>query len=118
MDEPGSLNLEVRVTVCSVTYVAQEEGFMKDATERDPFLEHAGEEAEGTELLEGPVRDGSLEKEREEAQGIEVFADPDATLSATVLREGSPGHEILTGDNVGLGRDDEEDRADQPEEDW
>jgi hypothetical protein len=95
-----------------------EEDFMKDATERDPFLEHAREEAEGTELSERPMRDGSLEKEREEAQGIEVFADPDATLSATVLREGSPGHEILTGDNVGLGRDDEEDRADQPEEDW
>lgn len=88
---------------------------MKDATERDPFLEHAREEAEGTELLEPHVPDGSLEKEREEAQGIEVFADPDATLPATVLKEGSPGHEILTGDNVGLGRDDEVDRAEPKE---
>ena len=91
---------------------------MNDATKRDPFTEHAREEAEGTELLEAPVRDGSLEKEREEAQGVEVFADPDATLSGTVLKEGAPGHEALTGDNVGLGRDEDEDRADEPEEDW
>jgi hypothetical protein len=39
-----------------------------------------------------------------------VFEDPDATLPASALKEGSPGHEILTGDAVGLGREDDEDR--------
>lgn len=84
---------------------------------RDPLLEHAEEEAEGIEPLE--LRPGPfLEQEREEAQGIEVFEDPDATLSASVLKEGSPGHEILTGDAVGLGREDDHEQEDRSPEAW
>jgi putative phosphoribosyl transferase len=83
-------------------------------SERDPYLESAREEAEGTELQEDPYGGSSLEVEREEAQGVEVFADPDATLQRSILREGSPGHETLTGDSVGLARNGEEDRV--PEE--
>lgn len=79
---------------------------------RDPFLVHAEEGAEGTELVE-PLRHGaSREQEREEAQGVEVFEDPDATQSAPALKEGAPGHETLTGNAVGLGRKDDEDRRD------
>lgn len=88
-------------------------------SEQDPILDHAEEEAEGTEFLESPHHGPFLEREREEAQGVEVFEDPDATLSASVLKEGSPGHEILTGDAVGLGRDDDdEDRKEQSKENW
>lgn len=90
----------------------------RESSVRDPFLEHAEEEAEGTELLK-PLHHGAfLEQEREEAQGVEVFKDPDATLPASALKEGSPGHEILTGDAVGLGREDDEEREDQSEESW
>lgn len=78
---------------------------------RDPFLEHAEEEAEGTELVEHLHHGAFLEQEREEAQGVEVFEDPDATLPASALEEGSPGHECLTGDGVGLGREEEEDQS-------
>jgi len=88
----------------------------KESSGRDPLLEHAEEEAEGTELLE-PLRHGAfLEQEREEAQGVEVFEDPDATLPAIVLKEGSPGHETLTGD--GVGEDDDQDREDLSDESW
>lgn len=62
-------------------------------SKRDPLLEHAREEAEGTELLEPPEQGAFLEQEREEAQGVEVFEDPDATLPATVLTEGAPGED-------------------------
>lgn len=75
---------------------------MKRRLARDPFLEKAREEAEGTELQEDPHGGSSLEVAREEAQGVDVFADPDATLERSVLKEGSPGHETLTGDGVGL----------------
>jgi hypothetical protein len=88
----------------------------RESSGRDPLLEHAEEEAEGIELVEPPHRGPFLEREREEAQGVEVFEDPDATLSAIALKEGSPGHEILTGDAVGLGRGDDEDREGQSEE--
>lgn len=90
----------------------------KESSGRDPFLEHAEEEAEGTELVEPLHHGASLEQEREEAQGVEVFEDPDATLPASALKEGSPGHETLTGDAVGLGTEDDEDREDQEEESW
>jgi hypothetical protein len=90
----------------------------RESSGRDPFLEHAEEEAEGTELVEPRRHGASLEQEREEAQGVEVFEDPDATLPASALKEGSPGHETLTGDAVGLGREDDEDREDQEEESW
>jgi hypothetical protein len=90
----------------------------KEQLGRDPFLEHAEEEAEGTELVE-PIHHGALrEQEREEAQGVEVFEDPDATQSASALKEGSPGHETLTGNAVGLGKEDDEDRGNQTEESW
>lgn len=78
---------------------------MSGESKRDPFLEHAREEAEGTELLEGPDRDALLQKEREEAEGVEVFEDPDAVIPGGALKEGAPGHETFTGDAVGLGRD-------------
>lgn len=90
----------------------------KEQLGRDPFLEHAEEEAEGTELVEPRHHGGLREQEREEAQGVEVFEDPDATRSASALKEGSPGHETLTGNAVGLGREDEEDRETEPEESW
>jgi len=90
----------------------------KELLGRDPFLEHAEEEAEGTELLETLHQGAFLEQERDEAQGVEVFDDPDPTLPASALKEGSPGHELLTGDAVGLGREDDEDREDQTEESW
>ena len=80
---------------------------MSDTARRDPALERAREEAEGTEILESPESGVPLEVEREEAQGVELFEDPDASLRADVLKEGSPGHEILTGNNVGLSRHDE-----------
>lgn len=91
---------------------------MSGKTERDPLLEHAQEEAEGTEILEASEHGASLEREREEAQGVEVFEDPDATLPGDVLEEGSPGHEALTGNGVGLGREDEPRRDEEPEESW
>lgn len=81
---------------------------MSSDTERDPFLEHAREDAEGTELLESPDRDALLEKEREEAQGVEVFEDPDATIPGSALKEGAPGEEAFTGDSVGLGPEDDD----------
>jgi hypothetical protein len=77
---------------------------------RDPALDHAKEEAEGTELLESPDRDLLLEREREEAQGVEVFEDPDATIPGPALKEGFPGHESLAADAVGLERDEEDTR--------
>lgn len=89
---------------------------MSDATKRETTLEDAREEAEETATLGHGGHVSSLEVEREEAQGIEVFADPDATLPASALKEGSPGHEILTGDNVGLGREDESDRSEEREQ--
>lgn len=79
---------------------------MNERANRDPFLEQAREDAEGTELLEGPDRDALLERGREEAEGVEVFEDPDATIPRTVLKEGSPGQETLSADSVGLGRED------------
>ena len=88
---------------------------MSDRANRDPALERAREEAEGTEILASPELGGSLEMEREEAQGVEVFEDPDATLRADALKEGSPGHELLTGNNVGLGRLDEHREEDSEE---
>lgn len=90
---------------------------MSDSS-RDPLLNHAREEAEGTELLEAPEQGALLEQEREQAQGPEVFEDPDATLPATVLKEGAPGEEFLTANSVGLGDDDEPDRADEQGESW
>jgi hypothetical protein len=78
---------------------------------RDPLLERALEEAEGTELQEDPQGGSSLEVEREEAQGVEVFADPDATLDRSVLKEGSPGHETLTGDGLDLVNNGEDHRV-------
>jgi hypothetical protein len=51
-----------------------------------------------------------LEVEREEAQGVEVFPDRHPTWPAGALQVGSPGHETLTGDNLGLGSDAEEER--------
>lgn len=84
---------------------------------RDAFLEHAEEEAEGTELVEPAEHGASLEAEREEAQGVEVFEDPDATLPASALKEGPPGQESLSGDSLGLGAEDEE-REDESEESW
>lgn len=88
---------------------------MSSSTERDPYLDHAREDAEGTELLESPDRDALLEKEREEAQGVEVFEDPDATIPGSALKEGSPGEEVFTGNSVGLGREDD-DRVEGDEE--
>lgn len=90
---------------------------MSKRVDRDPSLEHAREEAEGTELLESPEHEALLEREREDAQGVEVFEDPDATLPASALKEGSPGHETLSGNSLGLGREEDEDREDQSE-DW
>jgi hypothetical protein len=90
----------------------------REPSGRDPFLQHSEDEEEGTELVEPLRYEVFLEQEREEAQGVEVFEDPDATLPASVLREGSPGHEILTGDAVDLGREDDEDREDRSEESW
>jgi hypothetical protein len=78
--------------------------------QRDPLLEHAAEEAEGIEFFAHPGHDAFLTAAREEAQGIEVFSDPDATLPASALRAGDPGHESLTGDDLGLGPESEEDR--------
>jgi hypothetical protein len=89
---------------------------MSKRPERDPLIEHAREEAEGTELLENPDRDALLEKEREEAQGVEVFEDPDATLPAQAIKEGVPGKEYLSGEAAGLDED-EDYRADE-EESW
>lgn len=89
---------------------------MARSAKRDPLLEQAREEAEGTELLERPDRDALLEKEREEAQGVEVFEDPDATLPGSALIEGSPGQEAFTADAVGLQRE-EDMRADDDQED-
>jgi putative phosphoribosyl transferase len=73
----------------------------------DPFLERAREEAQGTELYEDPFG-RSLQVEREQAQGVDVFVDPDAIVPVKALTEGSPGHEALTGDQVELRRDEEE----------
>lgn len=81
-----------------------------DSIERDPYLEHAREEAQGMDVFGDPAPGGFLERAREEAQGIEVFADPDAALPASALREGSPGEETLTGDNLELGPESEEER--------
>jgi putative phosphoribosyl transferase len=78
--------------------------------ERDPYLEHAREEAEGIDFFADPAHGGFLAVAREEAQGVEVFSDPDAALPATALKEGSPGYETLTGDNLRLGPDGEEER--------
>ena len=75
---------------------------MKRLFARDPFLQRAREEADGTGLQEVPQGGSSLEVECEEAQGVEVFADPDATLEPSVLKEGSPGHETLTSDGLDL----------------
>ena len=91
---------------------------MSSRAERDPLIEHAKEEAEGTELLESRDRDALLEREREEAQGVEVFEDPEATVPGTALKEGAPGHETLTGNSAGLGREDDEDLAEPEEENW
>ena len=84
---------------------------MKRLFARDPFLQRAREDAEGTELQEDPHGGSSLEVEREEAQGVEVFADPEATLERSVLKEGSPGHETLTGDGLGLVNNGEDHRV-------
>jgi putative phosphoribosyl transferase len=81
-----------------------------DPVERDPYLEHAREEAEGVDVFTDPAHGGFLERAREEAQGVEVFSDPDATLPAGALREGSPGEETFTGDNLELGPEGEEER--------
>ena len=89
---------------------------MSKRPERDPLIEHAREEAEGTELLESPDRDALLEKEREEAQGVEVFEDPDATLPAQAIKEGAPGKEYLSGEATD--RDEDEDYRDDEEESW
>jgi hypothetical protein len=91
---------------------------MTRKVERDPLLAQAKEEAEGTELLESPDRDARLEKEREQAQGVEVFEDPDATLPGPAIKEGSPGHEFLSADSADLGREDDEFRTEDEEEDW
>lgn len=91
---------------------------MNERARRDPFLEHAREEAEGTELLERPDRNALLEREREEAEGVELFENPDATLPRAALKEGAPGEELLTGDSVGLGPDDDEDREGATDESW
>jgi hypothetical protein len=76
--------------------------------ERDPYLEHAREEAEGTEVQVDPSRGAGLEQAREEAQGVEVFEDPDATLPAEAVKEGSPGHESYSEDALGRRGDDDE----------
>ncbi len=88
---------------------------MTRKAERDPLLEHAREEAEGTELLESPDRGALLEREREEAEGVEVFEDPDATLPGAAIKEGPPGHEFLS---AGLSPEDEEFRTEDEEESW
>lgn len=90
---------------------------MSKRAERDPLIELAREEAEGTELLESPDRDALLERVREQAQGVEVFEDPDATLPGAAVRQGVPGEEYLSGEATGLVEEDEGSRADQ-EEDW
>ena len=90
---------------------------MSKTTERDPLIERAREEAEGTELLESPDRHALLERVREEAQGVEVFEDPDATLPGAAIKEGSPGREYLSAEAAGLSEEDEESRVDN-EEDW
>jgi dienelactone hydrolase len=77
---------------------------------RDPSLELAREEAEGMDFQQDPAPGGSDHVAREQAEGFEVFSDPDATLPPSALREGSPGHETLTGDNLGLGADEEDER--------
>ena len=96
----------------SVTHLgpAAQPGRHADPVERDPYLEHAREEAEGIDVFADPAPGGFLERAREEAQGIEVFADPDATLPAGALREGSPGEETFTADNLDLGPEGEEER--------
>ncbi len=83
---------------------------MSDRSDRDLFLEQAREDAEGNEILERPERGPSLEVEREEAQGVEVFENPDATIPAGPLKEGHAGEETLTGEGLGLGREDGDDR--------
>jgi hypothetical protein len=90
----------------------------KDVPERDLSLEHALEEAEGTEVQEDPSHGRSLEAGREQAQGFEIFEDPDAVLPASLLKEGAPGHETLTGDRPGLQDDDEEERVTDMDEEW
>ena len=80
-------------------------------TKRDPLLEHAAEEAEGIEYFADSGHDALFVAAREEAQGIEVFSNPDGTLPASALREGDPGHESFTGDDLGLGRDADEERG-------
>ncbi len=89
---------------------AAQAGRPADSIERDPYMEHAREEAEGIDVFGDPAPGGFLERAREEAQGIEVFADPDATLPAAALREGTPGEETFTADNLELGPDGEEER--------
>lgn len=88
---------------------------MNDPEERDPFLELAREEAQGTDLQMDPSRGTGLEQAREEAQGVEVFEDPDATLPAGALREGDEGHESYTEDALGRRSNDEEEMVDENE---
>lgn len=79
---------------------------MSETMERDPALQRAREEAEGTDLLERPERGSPIERQREHAEGVTVYADPDAVIPACSLTEGPPGEEHLTGNAIGLGRDD------------
>jgi predicted alpha/beta-hydrolase family hydrolase len=87
------------------------------SSEPDPLLEKAGEEAEGTDLYEDAYRTETLRAAREEAQGVEVFEEPDAEIPVAALKEGSPGHETLTGDALGRGRDGEDERPEEGDED-
>jgi hypothetical protein len=88
---------------------------MSDRGKRDPFLEQAREDAEGSEVIDSPESGADLERQREDAEGVEVFEDPDATLPARAAKEGPTGEEIMTGDSVGLSREDEEGREEQSE---
>lgn len=81
----------------------------------DPRLDRAREEAEGTEFFGDPFADMALEIEREEAEGVEIFADPYNVVLRLTLKEGSPGHETLTGEELTIGWEQEEDER-SPEE--
>jgi predicted phosphoribosyltransferase/pimeloyl-ACP methyl ester carboxylesterase len=107
-EEPGTLE-EVAALACDWFLSHAKPGHQppNHLPTWDPSLEHAREEAQGTELYEDPLG-SSLRVEREEAQGVDVFADPDATVPVKALTEGSPGHETLTGDQVELRRNEED----------
>ena len=81
----------------------------------DVAMERAGEEARGVETFENPYLDEAPIVAREEAEGVELFEDPDSDIPIEALVEGAPGHESLSGNDLGLGRNaDNNHREEQP----